>query len=151
LEVFFSILLLGEVFRQRHLDLIPFNPDYTTGDGDVRIFGSLAGLHIESPSVPGALDDATIQLAFSERSSCVRAGVVHGVEGSVDIEQRNPDSLDFDGTPGSQRDFFYCRDGEKFGQGADPSCKLNSRGNRYIPKTGLWLDFNPGLWHREAT
>jgi hypothetical protein len=70
------------------LHLIPFNPDYAAGDGDVGILRSLTGLHIESPSMPGTLDDATVQLAFSERSSRVRAGVVDGIEGSVDVEQR---------------------------------------------------------------
>jgi len=76
------------------------------------------------------LDDATIQMAFSKWPSCVRAGVVDGIEGSVDIEQRNPDSLDFDGTPGSRRDFFNCGDGEKNRHGADPSYKQRSQGNR---------------------
>jgi len=63
--------------------------------------------------MPWTLDDATIQLAFSKRSSCVRAGVVDGIEGSIDVEQRNPDSPDFDDTSSSLRDFIYCRDGKK--------------------------------------
>jgi len=98
--------------------------------------------------MPWALDNATIQLAFSERSSRVRAGVVDGIEGSVDVEQRNPDSLNFDDTSGSRRDFFYCRDGKKIRHGADPSNKPNNRRNKNFPKTGLWLDFRRGLWHR---
>ncbi len=77
---------LDETFRQRHLNLIPLNPDSTAGDCDVRIFRSFAGLHIESPSVPWALDDATVKMTFSKRSSCMRAGVIDGMEGSVDIE-----------------------------------------------------------------
>ena len=81
-----SILLLGEVFRQRNLNLIPFDPDRTTGDGDVRILRSCAGSYIESPSVPRTFDDVAIQMAFSERSSRMRTGIVDGVEGSVDIK-----------------------------------------------------------------
>ena len=133
------------------MNLIPFKPDYATGDGDLGILRSLAGLHIESPSMPGTLDDATVQVAFSERASCVRAGVVDGIERSVDVEQRNPDSSDFDDTSGSPRDVFYCRDGKKIRHGADPSSKRNNRGITNRPKTGLWLDFDQGLWHTEVT
>ena len=51
---------LGEVLRQRDLHLIPFDSDGTAGDGDSGIFRSLAGLHVESPSVPWTFDDAAI-------------------------------------------------------------------------------------------
>ena len=65
LEGFFSILLLGEVFRQCHLNLISFDPHWTTGNGDVRILRSFAGLYVESPSVLRTFDDVAIQTAFS--------------------------------------------------------------------------------------
>ena len=41
------------------------------------------------------------------------AGVVDGVEGSVDIKQGNQDSLNFDGPSSSWRNVVYCRDGNK--------------------------------------
>ena len=86
LEGFFSILLLGEVFRQRYLNLVSFDPYEAAGDDDVRILRSFAGLYIESPSVLRTFDDVAIQMAFSEWSSRMRTGVVDGVEGSVDIK-----------------------------------------------------------------
>ena len=135
MEGFFSILLLGEVFRQRDLNLIPFDPYGTTGDGDARIFRSFAGLYIESPSVPRTFDDVAIQMAFSERSSRMRTGVVDGVEGSVDIKQGNPGLLDFDGPSGPRRNFLCRRDGDKLRHGADLSSWPNGRRNRYIPQT----------------
>ena len=126
---------LGEVFRQRHLNLIPFDPYGTTGDGDVRILRSFTGLYVVSPSVPRTFDDVALQMAFSERSSRMRAGIVDGVEGSVDIKQGNPDPLDFDGPSGSRRDFLCRRDGDKFRHGADPSSWPSGRRNWYIPQT----------------
>ena len=73
-------------FRQRHLNLIPFDPYGTAGDGDVRILRSFAGLYVESPSVPRTFDDVVIEMAFPERSSHMRTGVVDGVEGPIDIK-----------------------------------------------------------------
>ena len=39
----FSPAYLGEVFRQCDLNLVSFDPDRTTGDGDARILRSFAG------------------------------------------------------------------------------------------------------------
>jgi len=102
---FFRSLLL-EVFRQRHLNLILFDPYGKAGDDDVRTLRSLAGLYVESPSVPRTFDEVALQMAFSERSSRMRAGIVDGVEGSVDIKQGNPNPLDFDGPSGPRRNFL---------------------------------------------
>ena len=55
--------------------------------------------------MPRTFDDVAIQMAFSERSSRMRTGVVDGVEGPVDIKQGNPDPLDFDGPSGPRRNF----------------------------------------------
>jgi len=40
--------------------------------------------------MPGTFDDVALQMAFSERSSRMRTGVVDGVEGSFDIKEGNP-------------------------------------------------------------
>ena len=103
------------MFRQRHLNLSPFDPYGTTGDGDVRIFQSFSGLYVESPSVPRTFDDVALQMPFSKRSSRMRAGIVDGVEGSLDIKQGDPDPLDFDGPSGPGRNFLCRRDGKKSG------------------------------------
>jgi hypothetical protein len=68
------------------LHLIPFDSDGTTGDGDLRIFRSFAGLHVKFPSVPRTFDDVAFEMALSERSSRMRAGIVDSVEVSGDIE-----------------------------------------------------------------
>lgn len=112
---------LGEVFRQCYLNLIVFDPYGTAGDGDCRILRSFAGLYVESPSMPRTFDDVAFQMPFSERSSRMWTGVVDSVEGSVDIKQGNPDSLDLDGLPASRRNVFYFGDGNKFTHGATSS------------------------------
>ena len=104
---------LLETFRQRHLHLISIDSDRTTGDGDRRVFRSCAGLHVESPSVPWTLDNAAIEMAFSEWSPRMRTGVVDGIEGPVDIKEGNPDSVDFDGVSGPRRNIVYRCDGYK--------------------------------------
>ena len=126
---------LGEVFRQGYLNLIPFDPDGTADDGDVRILRSFAGLNVESPSVPRTFDDVALQIAFSERSSRMRAGIIDGVEGSVDIKQGNPDPLDFDGPSGPRRNFLERRNGKKFRHGTDPSSWPSGRSNWYVPQS----------------
>ena len=103
------------------MNLIPFDPDGTASDSDLRILRSFASLYVESPSVPRAFDDVTIKMAFSKRSSRMRTGVVDSVEASSDIKQGNPDPLDLDGPPGSRRNFLYRCDGNKFRHAADPS------------------------------
>jgi hypothetical protein len=80
--------------------------------------------------MPRTLDDVTIQMTFSERSSRMRTGVVDGVEGSLDIKQGNPDPLDFDCPSGPRRNFLYRRDGKKIRHGADPSSWLSSEAIR---------------------
>jgi hypothetical protein len=77
---------LLEVLRQCYLNLIIFDPYGTAGDGDAWIFWSFAGLYVESPSVPRTFDDVTFKMAFSKRTSCMRTGVVDGIEGSFDIK-----------------------------------------------------------------
>jgi hypothetical protein len=106
--------LLSEVIWERYLNLTAFDPDGTAGDCDARIFRSFTGLDVEPPSVPWAFDDVAIQIAFSQRSSCVRTSVVHCVEQSIDIEQGNPGSLDFNRSSGPWRNVLYRRDGDKF-------------------------------------
>jgi len=78
--------LLGEILRQSDLNLIPFDSNGTAGDGDRRILRSFSGLYVESPSVPRTFDDVAFEMALSERSSCMRTGIVDGVEVSGDIE-----------------------------------------------------------------
>src|SRR5580765_4132777 len=112
---------LLEVLRQGYLNLIPFDPDGTAGDGDLRILRSFAGVYVEAPSVPRTLDDMAIQLTFSERSSRMRTGVIDGVERSIDIEQCNPGPVDFDSPSSPRRNLFYRRNIHKFRHDADPS------------------------------
>jgi len=102
--VFRSVLC--KVLWQGYLNLVSFDPYGTAGDGDVRILRSFAGLYVESPSVPRTFDDVALQMAFSERSARMRAGIVDGVEGSVDIKKGNPNPLDFDGPSGPRRNFL---------------------------------------------
>ena len=95
------------------MNLISIDFDGTAGDGDSWILRSCTGLHVESPSVPWTLDNAAIEMAFSERSPRMRTGVVDGIEGPVDIKESNPDSVDFDGLSGPRRNIFYRCDGHK--------------------------------------
>jgi hypothetical protein len=69
----------------------------------------------------------------------MRTGVVDGVEGSIDVKQRNPDSLDFDSSSGSWRNLFYCCDVDKLRHGADSFSWPSGRRNWYIPQTGNGL------------
>jgi hypothetical protein len=120
---------LLEVLRQGDLNLIPFDPDGTAGEGDLRILRSFAGVYVETPSVPRTLDDRAIQMTFSERSSRMRTGVVDGVERSVDIKECNPSPVDFNGPSSPRRNLFYRCDVDKFRHDADPSFSLDCRGN----------------------
>ena len=69
----------------------------------------------------------------------MRTGVVDRVEGSVDVKQRNPDSLDFDSSSGPRRNVFSYRNVDKFRHGADLSSRPSGRRNGYIPQTGNGL------------
>jgi hypothetical protein len=63
------------------------------------------------------------------------ARVVDGVEASIDVEQRDPNSLDVDGPSGSRRNVFYRRDGDEFTHGADPSSATDRWRRRNAPET----------------
>ena len=128
-------ILLFEVLRKSYLNLISFDSDVTAGDGDLRILRSFAGLYVEAPAVPWTLDDMAIQMTFSERSSCMRTGVVDGVERSIDIKQCNPSPVDFDSPSSPGRNLFYRRDVDKFRHDADPSYSPDCRWNIGNPQT----------------
>ena len=124
---------LLEIFRQRYLNLIVLDPYGTAGDGDCRILQSFAGLYVESPSMPRTFDDVAFQMPFSERSSRMWTGVVDRVEGSIDIEYGNSDSLDLDGLPASRRNVFHFSNGNKFRHGVVSSPWPIDRWNRHSP------------------
>ena len=52
----------------------------------------LAGRHVELKAVPGAGDDAALELPLAERAALVGADAVEGVERAADVEQGD-DSL----------------------------------------------------------
>ena len=126
---------LLEVFRERYLNLIPFDSDGTAGDGDRRSFRPFAGLHVKFPSVPWTFDYVAFEMALSERSSRMRASIVDGVEVSGDIKQGDPDSVDFDGSSSAWRNIFYLRNSDKFRHGANPSPWSTGRWSRESPQT----------------
>jgi hypothetical protein len=71
--------------------------------------------------MPRTFNDVPLQITFSERSPRVGARIVDSVENSIDIKERNADSVDFDGLPGSRRNVFDVCDGDKLRHCVDPS------------------------------
>lgn len=79
------------------------------------ILPALAGVDVESPSVPRAYDQVTIQTAFAQRSACMGAGVVDGPKRPVYIAEREKDPVDFNGAAGPGRDVIHLGDGDVVG------------------------------------
>ena len=44
---------------------------------------------VELPAVPGAGDDAALELSFAERASLMRADAVEGVDDAINVEKGN--------------------------------------------------------------
>src|SRR6478672_3433920 len=92
---------------QSHQNLSPFHLHWELAV-DQRFAGLvLAGAHVELPAVPGAGDDAALELSLAKRAALVRADAVEGVDGAVDIEEgHNPVAGDaFLG--GARREFAF--------------------------------------------
>jgi hypothetical protein len=75
----------------------------------------LAGLmlpcaHIELPPMPGAGDDAALQLAFAERPPLMRANAVQGMNRTFDIEESDDPVSGYT---------LFCRSGRKFVDGGN--------------------------------
>src|SRR5215831_6301726 len=103
-----------KIRRQRDLHLVAFHTDRTAGDGDVRIAVPLAGADVELPSVPWTGHDLTGQLAFTDRPSCVRTGVVDREKRTGHVEQRDPDSIHLNRLSGSRLNVVCRGNGYEF-------------------------------------
>src|SRR5579863_8170049 len=70
------------------------NPDFDIGAFDLhgkrrKLYGAIAdffaGANVIFPHVPGATDDFALEHPFAQRSALMEAGVVGGVELSIDV------------------------------------------------------------------
>ena len=96
------------------MDLIAFDPDRTTGDGEVGVPNSLACPHIELPTVPRAFHYRIDNPALSERPSRMGTAIVYSEKRSADVEQGDPHPLDLYGPSGSWRNVFDLGDGDEW-------------------------------------
>jgi hypothetical protein len=107
-------LVLLEAGRKGDLYLIAFDADGAAGHGEVWIALPLACADVEFPPVPRACHDLAGQMAFADRSSCVRTGIVDREKRTGNVEQRDPHSIHLDGLSGSRWNVFYRGDGYEF-------------------------------------
>src|SRR6476660_8490598 len=98
-----------EVGRKGDLNLLALHTYETAGDREIRIAVTLAGAHVELPSVPWTGDDLAGERAFTDWSSRVWTGIVDRKKRTVHIEQCDPDSVDVDGLAGARRNLFDFR------------------------------------------
>ncbi|CAE6765620.1 hypothetical protein NSPZN2_40025 [Nitrospira defluvii] len=91
------------------------NPHLDAGHANLGILPALAGVDVESPSVPRAYDQVTMQTAFTQRPACMGAGVVDGPKRAVYIAEREKDTVDFNGAAGPGRDVIHLGDGDVVG------------------------------------
>src|SRR4029077_17162308 len=89
------------------------NFDREAGDGDGGIHGGFAAGNVVLPAVPRAGDHFALQLALAERSAAMEAGVVNGVEGSVDIGDGQGAAVDLKFADGTRGDFIFSRRTQK--------------------------------------
>lgn len=101
--------------RYLHLHIRAPDPHLDAGHADVGIFPPLTGMDVESPSVPGAYDQVTIQTTFAQRSAGVRTGVVDGQKRAVDIAERKENAVDFNGAASPGRDLIHLGDSDVVG------------------------------------
>jgi hypothetical protein len=95
----------GRSLRPRaHLDLISHDAGFKAVDLDPRVVAPSAVGHFEAPGVPGAGDDAVVDLARPERSSHVGAEVVDGEILAVGVEDGDEPIAEDDGDPLAFRD-----------------------------------------------
>jgi hypothetical protein len=90
--------------RRFYLHVTTMYAHFDAGHPDLSILRTLAGAHIETPSMPWALEQVSIQLAFAQRPAGMRTGVIDGKEYSIHIAQRQTDAFNVHGSTGSRRD-----------------------------------------------
>jgi four helix bundle protein len=105
------------LISQSHLNLVAHDPRLVPRDADARILNHRARRDVVLPPVPRARDDAAGDRSFGKRTAAVQADVVDGMEGAVEIEERNPAIADGDLAALAGRNVADARDRDEIVQG----------------------------------
>ncbi len=97
------------------MDLIPNHLNVVAAYRKIRIFQPLTASYIISPPMPRTLHHVTGEDAFTQRTPCVRARVVHSVDGAFHIDQGDPSPLRLNRDTSSRLEIRELCDRNEFG------------------------------------
>src|SRR5260370_37844075 len=113
---FIGTQYIGSLIGEPHLNLASNDPRLVACHSHSRILNHRSRRDVILPPVPRARDDAGRDRSFGEWTAAMKTDVVDGVEGSVEIEERDPAILDRDLTAMAGRNVADSRDGDEIGR-----------------------------------
>jgi len=125
------------------LNFIALDPNLAASDVEVRVTDSFSRNDTEFPAMPRAFDNRLAQFPFSEWAARVGTGVIDRVKTSLHVEDRNPNPIDFHGSPRAWRNLVSEGHSDEIVHHGHLSI-----GPARATSEGRLLDFNATLWHR---